>query len=376
MLSEAWASRSEDQPQSKHPYHHPHDYFVAKKKIRVSMRRTLEGENMHSILRATLCALVISAVFVTSGSAKSSTKNDLHQRRLARGKYLVEGPAHCFGCHSEPDVANRSDLPAPGVKGAGRVVPADLAQLFGISAPFRIVCPNITPDRETGAGTWPDEVFVHALRQGIGHDGRTLFPMMPYRNFRLLSDEDLASIIVYIRSIPAIRNELPKTSLPPPLLAALKPLPASGPTHPDLSTTEKRGEYLVHLGNCSGCHTPFDENAQPIPGMYLAGGVTLPTPWGTVASANITPDASGISYYTKERFIEVIRTGHVGARELNPIMPARYFRNMTDEDLANIFAFLRTVPPVCHRVDNTEPAAYCPVCKGKHGFGDKNKTQP
>ncbi len=281
---------------------------------------------------------------------------------------------HCFGCHSEPDAKHDTDQPIPGTKGSGHLFPPEIAARFGIKAPYRIVCPNLTPDRETGAGTWPDSAFVRALRQGIGHDGRTLFPVMPYLNFQVLSDEDLASVITFIRSIPARRNPLPKTNLPPPVVAALKPLPAlDGPVNPDRSTAVKRGEYLVHLGNCNGCHTPLDlQTMQPLPGMYLAGGFNFPTPWGEVATANLTPDPSGISYYTPEKFIEVIRTGHVGARKLNPFMPRSYFTNMTDQDLRDIFAYLRTIPPVQHRVDNTEVAKYCKVCKQKHGFGDKN----
>jgi mono/diheme cytochrome c family protein len=321
--------------------------------------------------RPVLCAVIVIAVFVTV-TANSPTNSDVRQRRLARGKYLVEGPAHCFGCHSEADVAHGSDQPIPGREGAGNLVDADLAKAIGIAPPFRVVCPNITPDKETGAGSWTDEVFVRALRQGIGHDGRTLFPLMPYRNFAILSDEDLASVITYIRSIPPVHNELPKTSLPPQLLATLTTLPPKGPVQPDLSTAAKRGEYLVRIGNCSTCHTPVDTKNQPLPGMYLAGGRTFPTPWGIITSMNITTDTSGISYYTKEKFIEVIRTGHVGARKLNPLMPASYFRHMTDEDLGNIFAFLRTVPPVKHRVDNTEAAAPCKKCGGRHGFGEKN----
>src|SRR5690349_4732260 len=133
------------------------------------------------VRRAALCALIIVGVFVSS-TAKSPTNNDLHQRRLARGKYLVQGPAHCFGCHSEADVAHGTDQPVPGREGAGNVVDAELGKVVGIPAPYRLVCPNITPDKETGAGTWTDETFVRALRQGIGHDGRTLFPLMPYRN--------------------------------------------------------------------------------------------------------------------------------------------------------------------------------------------------
>src|SRR5512135_992649 len=121
----------------------------------------------------TLCVLVVTAVLVGGGAAPSTTKSALQQRRLARGKYLVEGPAHCFGCHSEPDAAHGTDQPVAGRKGAGQVVPADLAQVVGIPPAFRVVCPNITPDRETGAGNWAEADFVRALRQGIGHDGRT-----------------------------------------------------------------------------------------------------------------------------------------------------------------------------------------------------------
>ena len=313
-------------------------------------------------------AVVMLAVGV---SAQTATK-DVYARRMARGKYLVEGPAHCFACHSEQDVARNSDQPARGRKGAGRVAPADLVQAVGVVPPYRVVCPNITPDRETGAGTWTDAQFVRALRQGIGHDGRTLFPMMPYRHFHQLSDEDIASIITYVRSIPAVRNPLPKTELPPAVMDRLKPLANPGPVKPDLSTPEKRGAYLVLVGNCEACHTPIDARQQPLPGMYLAGGRTFPTPSGPITSANITPDPSGISYYDRKKFIEVIRTGHVGARKLNPFMPASYFRKLSDADLGDIFAYLRTVPPVKHRVDNTESATACKVCNGKHGFGERN----
>ena len=50
--------------------------------------------------------------------------------------------------------------------------------------PGRIVAPNLTPDPETGAGTWSDDQFARAIREGIGHDGRALFPIMPYQHYR------------------------------------------------------------------------------------------------------------------------------------------------------------------------------------------------
>jgi mono/diheme cytochrome c family protein len=137
-------------------------------------------------------------------------------------------------------------------------------------------------------------------------------------------------------------------------------------------------KYLVTVGHCEGCHTPLDEHLQPIPGMAFAGGAPLTGNWGpdptkiiTVSSLNLTPDPSGI-YFDEKMFIDVIRTGTVKARPLSNIMPWAFFRNLSDDDLKAIFAYLRTLPPVHHNVDNTEPPRYCKLCRGKHGFGDRN----
>ena len=67
-----------------------------------------------------------------------------------------------------------------------------------------------------------------------------------------------------------------------------------------------------------------------------------------------------------------MRTGYVGARKLKSIMPWWAFRNMTDNDLKAVFAYLRTLTPVRHDVDNTEPSAQCKICGQKHGLGDHN----
>ncbi|HEX6284145.1 MAG TPA: c-type cytochrome, partial [Pyrinomonadaceae bacterium] len=135
--------------------------------------------------------------------------------RYERGRYLVEGPAHCFQCHSEVDWQNRGAQPKPERKGAGTVFIEDGYEW--------LVAPNITPDKETGAGTWTDAQFARAIREGVGHDGRRLFPIMPYENFREMSDEDLASVVVYIRSLDPVRNVLPKTVIPEPAKNHLPP---------------------------------------------------------------------------------------------------------------------------------------------------------
>ena len=93
---------------------------------------------------------------------------------------------------------------------------------------------------------------------------------------------------------------------------------------------------------------------------------------GRVASANITPDPSGISYYNEAIFLGVMRTGFVKARQLNQIMPWSNYRHLAEEDLKAIFAYLQTLKPVRHRMDNTEPAAACKLCGSQHGAGAQN----
>jgi hypothetical protein len=87
-------------------------------------------------------------------------------------------------------------------------------QVFPIAGlPGTLVAPNITPDPETGVGNFTDDQLARAIREGISHDGQTLFPMMPYAHHRRMSDEDLTSVIVYLRALPPIPNPLPRTDI-------------------------------------------------------------------------------------------------------------------------------------------------------------------
>jgi hypothetical protein len=92
-----------------------------------------------------------------------------------------------------------------------------------------------------------------------------------------------------------------------------------------------------------------------------------------VAAANLTPSSSGIPYYTEELFLEAIRTGRVRERQLSDLMPWVYYKTMTDEDLKAIFAYLKSMKPVEHYVDNTMAATACVLCEKQHGGGERNK---
>lgn len=198
---------------------------------------------------------------------------------------------------------------------------------------------------------------------------------MPYEHYRSMSDEDLASVIVYLRALPPVHNTVPKTEMifPVKYLMNNVPQPVTEPVpSPDLSTPLTRGAYLTNMGGCTDCHTPIDDHGQKLPGMDWAGGFVFEGPWGRVASANITSDPSGIPYYDEKMFIDMMHTGSVRARVLNPIMPFAIYGGMTDQDLAAIFAFVHQLPPVKHHVDNTMPATYCTLDKQTHGGGTQN----
>jgi mono/diheme cytochrome c family protein len=322
-----------------------------------------------------LVIFLVAAITLTIGwrpflgprtRALTDRKFESTPERLARGRYLATAVMGCLDCHSQHDWKAEGGPLIPSMLGAGQLFPGDL--------PGTVFAPNITSESETGAGSWSDDQLARAIREGISHDGQTLFPLMPYENFRSMSDEDLAAVVVYLRTLPAVRNPLPRTQIVFPVKYMIRsaPQPVESPVPAQNSPDPlKRGEYLVRMASCAGCHT-MQERGQPNQNLAFAGGFVFSGPFGEAAAANITPDPSGISYYDENLFISVMRTGKVEARTLNPIMPWVAYRGMTDDDLKAIFAYLRTLKPVHHRVDNREPPTACKLCRGKHGAGDQN----
>jgi hypothetical protein len=297
-------------------------------------------------------------------------KFEVTPARLERGKYIATSMG-CLYCHSPHDWS-KPDEPIPaGMEGAGQQLPyTDL--------PGKVIAPNITPDKETGAGTWSDDALGRAIREGISHDGRAMFPVMPYPHYQTMPDEDLASVVVYLRSLPPARNSLPQTEIIFPVKYFIRnaPQPITSPVaQPDLSDPVRRGSFLVKLVGCADCHTPVDNHHNPIHSLEFSGGQIIAWPQGNVASANLTPDPSGIPYYDEALFIRAMRTGAVGARELSRAMPWLVLRNMTDQDLAAMFAYLKTLKPVHHSVDNSLPPTLCPLDNTMHGGGDRNRKE-
>lgn len=308
--------------------------------------------------------LAFSLAVGCSSTEPAPEQPPVAQAPVERGQYIVNAVAMCFYCHSEHDWSGEEPTILAGGQGAGALFPDE-------SVPGRLYAPNITPDDETGIGLATDEQLDKAIREGIGFDGRRLFPAMP--NFSMMSDADLAAVIAYLRSQPSVSHKVPARELPEPVLAGLPPAwPVSRPVQGPAGAGAERGQYLASLADCGSCHTAMNEMGQPRMEMAFGGGFDLKGPWGQVVSPNITFDASGIEYYDEALFKKVLTTGDPGARRLNKLMPVHIYRNMTDNDMTSVFLFLQSLPHVKHRVDNTEDPAPCSICGANHGLGSDN----
>jgi mono/diheme cytochrome c family protein len=300
---------------------------------------------------------------------------------IARGSYLANGVARCFWCHSPLDNSNPA-YPGPDILGSGDI----------LDKATPIVASNLTPDLETGLGGWTDREIIVAIRQGIGRDGHQL-RAHPGSYYSVMTDDDAASVVGYLRSLRAIKRKLPRSAAATSFRDSIQS--SVEPADPErLHTPLERGAYLVQLGECLGCHTTTTPSGSPAVDMRYGGGRLFYVEMGVgsevhssnskhngttdagapiVASANITPDASGIPYYTEQVFITTIRTGRVaGVRPLSAAMPWIFFRNMTDDDLRAVFAYLRSLPPVSHTVINAEAPTFCRLCGRWHGGGASN----
>jgi mono/diheme cytochrome c family protein len=267
------------------------------------------------------------------------------QALLERGAYLMNGPVACGNCHN-----TRDDKMAfvPGKEFAGGFHIGD-AMVDAYSA-------NITPDPDTGIGTWTDAEIITAIREGKTPDGRIIFPPMPVPTYTAMSDDDVKAIVAYLRTVPAVRNEVPESTYKIPLQAMP---PAKGLPAPPASDKVAHGGYIVNaLAHCFECHTTADANGAPdFANMMGAGGFSIElAPGMAVMTANITPDPeTGLGNWSDDDIKKAITDGvRPDGTKLAPPMPYGFFKNMTEEDLDAVVAYLRTIPPIKNKVERTD----------------------
>ncbi len=258
---------------------------------------------------------------------------------VARGDYLVNGILACGNCHTPrgPD----------GMPVADQFLAGGFE--FNEMPAFHAYARNITPDIETGIGTWTDAEIARAIREGVTPEGE-VGPPMPVFFFNRMSDDDVAAVVAYLRSIPAVRNEIPDATynIPKPL-----PGPAAGLPAPPATDTLAYGEYLGTLAHCMDCHTPRDETGAPNFAQAGAGGFLFQeTPLGPVLAANITNDAAtGLGNWTDDELRRALTEGISRNGEiLFPVMPYAFFHTLVPGDVDALIAWLRTVPAVTNEV--------------------------
>lgn len=276
--------------------------------------------------------------------------------RIERGKYLANHVTVCMDCHSTRDWSLFSGPPVLGNMGAGGET---FDRNMGFPGVFH--SRNITP---AALGNWTDGEIFRAITTGVNKDGKALFPLMNYPAFGKMDEEDIRSIIAYIRTLQPIKHEVEpsKPDFPVSLLINTMPTKASLSPRPEPGPTAAYGRYLVNAAGCIDCHAKHDKG-KLILGTEFGGGMEFKEPAGIVRSANITPDfETGIGNWTEQEFVKKFRSYtepgyrplHLGKGDLNSPMPWTMYGGMKPDDLAAIYQYLRTVPAIHNEVRHFE----------------------
>ena len=285
-----------------------------------------------------VCCLLLPAV----------CRGALAESPAERGGYLVNTIMACGNCHTPRDVSGKPL--------AGRAFSGGLT--FTTPA-FIATAPNITPDAETGIGSWSDAEIKRALVEGMRPDhgrlaGVPLAAIMPANFYRALLPEDLDAIVAYLRTIKPVRNAVQDPVYKVPVRRDAYPEAEAGFNKAMFADPVRRGAYLVTIGHCMECHSAWSRGVSDFNNGLGRGGRVFPAREdaadGSTASiaANITSDpVAGIGGWTDQEIGRAIAHGVArDGRMLKPPMAYAFYAGLKQTDLADIIAYLRTVPPL------------------------------
>lgn len=277
-------------------------------------------------------ALVLGVVAVYAASevrfrraheiAVSPLRASADPAALERGRHLATAISKCVDCHN-------GDL-------GGKV-------FFDAGPLGTVVASNLTSGRGGVLQRYSDGQLERAIRHGVNEQGRAL-AIMPSADFAAMSDADVQALIAYLRTVPPVDRELPRTTVRTlgralyvfgqlPLFPAELMDHTKRPEPVPAGVTKEYGEYLATIGGCKGCHMPD-----------LAGSTEGHAP-GEPGAANLTP-AGYFGSWTEAQFFAAMRTGkRPDGKAIRAPMPWALTGRMTDDELRAVFMYIKSVPP-------------------------------
>jgi mono/diheme cytochrome c family protein len=253
---------------------------------------------------------------------------------IAKGEYLARA-GDCIACHTNPGSA---------LFAGGRPMPTPFGTIF---------TSNITPDPETGIGTWSADDFYRTMHEGRFPDGGLLYPAMPFGSYTKVTRADSDAIFAYLRSVPPVHQPNRPHDLDFPynnrsLILGWRTLFFSeGEYVPDTSKSEEwnRGAYLVQgLGHCAMCHSPINALGGSSESKAFEGGLIPMQNW--YAPSLTSNKEAGLGEWSLDEIVDLLRTGisHRGA-VYGPMAEVTYdsLQYLNDADVRAMAIFLKSL---------------------------------
>ncbi len=286
------------------------------------------------VMSLLLVAGLMNAVLAQSVPAAAAATVAL-PTQVQQGEYLARA-GDCISCHTAPG----EPLFAGGLK---------------LDTPFGyMLSPNITPDVDTGIGSWSADDFYRAVQNGVNKRGHYLYPVMPYDFYTKAARADIDAIFAYLRSVKPVHNAVDVNHLSFPFDIRLSMIAwrelyfKEGPLKPETSKSASwnRGAYLVEgFGHCSDCHSPRNllggiEKSRDQTGAVVDGWFAL----------NLTSNiATGLGAWSADDIATYLKTGSYPGKTtaLGPMAEVVHnsLSYLSDADLKSVAEYLKTLPP-------------------------------
>lgn len=277
-----------------------------------------------------------SAAAAAGTDVKTAITTDDRQSfdQISRGRYLAN-LGDCSGCHTVP---------------GGKPYAGGLR----LDTPFGpLIAPNLTPDAETGIGSWSDDDFVNAVTKGVGRGGTHIYPAMPYTYYTKMSRDDVLAIRAFLNTLEPVRNPVVANQLPFPFDIRFSLVgwnwlyftPGEFKPVAGKSAQWNRGAYIVEgPGHCGVCHTPKNWAGSDESSNALQGDVLL----GWFAPDLKDDQRTGLSSWSTEDIVSYLKIGHNRTSFATGPMAeviTDSTSHLSDNDLAAIATYLKDQPP-------------------------------